>query len=148
MSGYLWTAGDAAAATSGNARGGWQGVTGISIDTRGIAPGELFVALAGENRDGHEFVVQLPDAAALDIEVTDDRGRPLALAAVTIQRQSELFEVDRPRTEHTDISGRLAFTGLVPGRYHVVVRHDERVAESESELVAGETTTLHLRLSR
>ncbi len=64
MSGYLWTAGDAAAATSGNARGGWPGVTGISIDTRSIAPGELFVALAGENRDGHAFVAQALAAGA------------------------------------------------------------------------------------
>ena len=68
MSGYLWTAGDAAAATSGNARGGWpgdwQGVTGISIDARSIAPGELFVALAGEKRDGHDFAAQALAAGA------------------------------------------------------------------------------------
>ncbi|MHA1528878.1 MAG: Mur ligase domain-containing protein, partial [Alphaproteobacteria bacterium] len=64
MSGYLWTAGDAAAATAGDARGGWRGVTGISIDTRAIAPGELFVALAGENRDGHDFVARALEAGA------------------------------------------------------------------------------------
>ena len=64
MSGYLWTAADAAAATSGTACGDWQGVTGLSIDTRGIAPGELFVALAGENRDGHDFVAQALGAGA------------------------------------------------------------------------------------
>ncbi len=68
MSGYLWTSGDAAAATSGDARGGWPGdwpgVTGVSIDTRSIAPGELFVALAGENRDGHDFVARALAAGA------------------------------------------------------------------------------------
>ena len=31
-------------------------VTGISIDTRTIKPGEAFFAIAGERRDGHEFV--------------------------------------------------------------------------------------------
>jgi UDP-N-acetylmuramoyl-tripeptide--D-alanyl-D-alanine ligase len=36
-------------------------VQGISIDTRTLRPGELFVALKGEARDGHGFV-----AAALD----------------------------------------------------------------------------------
>ncbi|MCL5777841.1 UDP-N-acetylmuramoylalanyl-D-glutamyl-2,6-diaminopimelate--D-alanyl-D-alanine ligase [Limibaculum sp. FT325] len=56
MSAYLWTAADAAAATGGEARGRWQGVGGVSIDTRSIVPGELFVALTGENRDGHDFV--------------------------------------------------------------------------------------------
>ncbi|MFQ5566461.1 MAG: UDP-N-acetylmuramoylalanyl-D-glutamyl-2,6-diaminopimelate--D-alanyl-D-alanine ligase [Paracoccaceae bacterium] len=64
MSAYLWTSGDAAAAVAGEARGGWRGVTGISIDTRSMAPGELFVALAGENRDGHDFVAQALEAGA------------------------------------------------------------------------------------
>ena len=64
MSRYLWAVGDAAAATGGTATGGWQGITGISIDTRSIAPGDLFVALAGENRDGHAFVAQALSAGA------------------------------------------------------------------------------------
>jgi UDP-N-acetylmuramoyl-tripeptide--D-alanyl-D-alanine ligase len=64
MSRYLWSAADAAAATSGEARGDWEGVAGISIDTRSIATGELFVALAGENRDGHAFVAQALAAGA------------------------------------------------------------------------------------
>jgi len=64
MSRYLWTADEAAAATSGTARGGWPGVTGISIDTRSMARGDLFVALEGENRDGHEFVANALAAGA------------------------------------------------------------------------------------
>jgi UDP-N-acetylmuramoyl-tripeptide--D-alanyl-D-alanine ligase len=64
MSGYLWTAGDAVAATAGKSSGDWQGITGISIDTREIAPGDLFVALAGENRDGHAFVADAIEAGA------------------------------------------------------------------------------------
>lgn len=50
----LWTAVDAAAATGGQARGDWA-VTGLSIDSRSIAPGEMFVALK-DARDGHDFV--------------------------------------------------------------------------------------------
>ncbi|MEM1382260.1 MAG: UDP-N-acetylmuramoylalanyl-D-glutamyl-2,6-diaminopimelate--D-alanyl-D-alanine ligase [Pseudomonadota bacterium] len=52
----LWTAADLTAATRGRVEGAWQSVTGVSIDTRSLAPGELFVALEGENRDGHAFV--------------------------------------------------------------------------------------------
>ncbi|MGB0966853.1 MAG: UDP-N-acetylmuramoyl-tripeptide--D-alanyl-D-alanine ligase [Halocynthiibacter sp.] len=52
----LWTAKDAAAATGGKAIGDWS-VSGISIDTRSIQKGDLFVALKAA-RDGHDFVAQ------------------------------------------------------------------------------------------
>jgi UDP-N-acetylmuramoyl-tripeptide--D-alanyl-D-alanine ligase len=52
----LWTAADAAAATGGQGPGGWTAL-GVSIDTRTLAPGDLFVALTAE-RDGHDFVAQ------------------------------------------------------------------------------------------
>ncbi len=55
----LWTAAEAAAATGGVARGDWA-VSGVSIDSRTLAPGDLFVALKAA-RDGHDFV-----AAALE----------------------------------------------------------------------------------
>ena len=50
----LWTADEIAAATGGVASGAFA-VTGVSIDTRSLDAGDLFVALAGA-RDGHEFV--------------------------------------------------------------------------------------------
>jgi UDP-N-acetylmuramoyl-tripeptide--D-alanyl-D-alanine ligase len=50
----LWTSAEAAAATGGTASGDWA-ATGISIDTRSLVPGDLFVALS-DRRDGHEFV--------------------------------------------------------------------------------------------
>ncbi len=52
----LWTAGDAARATGGEARGAWL-ASGVSIDTRSLVPGDLFVALS-DRRDGHEFVAE------------------------------------------------------------------------------------------
>ncbi|MGR3661292.1 MAG: UDP-N-acetylmuramoyl-tripeptide--D-alanyl-D-alanine ligase [Paracoccaceae bacterium] len=55
----LWTSADAAAATGGRALGDWI-VKGVSIDTRTLKPGDLFVALT-DMRDGHDFV-----AAALE----------------------------------------------------------------------------------
>ncbi|MCU9839461.1 UDP-N-acetylmuramoyl-tripeptide--D-alanyl-D-alanine ligase [Ruegeria sp. WL0004] len=58
----LWTAAEAAEATGGRAMGDWQ-VSGISIDTRTIAPGDLFVALTAA-RDGHDFVAQALDKGA------------------------------------------------------------------------------------
>jgi UDP-N-acetylmuramoyl-tripeptide--D-alanyl-D-alanine ligase len=54
-----FTAGELAAATSG----AWLGapppaVTGVSTDTRTLAPGALFVALAGERFDAHAFLAE------------------------------------------------------------------------------------------
>lgn len=58
----LWTAAAAAAATGGKLAGDWA-VTGLSIDSRTIAPGEMFVALSAA-RDGHDFVAAALAAGA------------------------------------------------------------------------------------
>jgi len=52
----LWTADEIASAVEGRVAGGFV-ATGVSIDTRTVETGDLFVALAGA-RDGHEFVGQ------------------------------------------------------------------------------------------
>ena len=59
----LWTAEEAAAATGGAASRGWA-ARGVSIDSREIAAGDLFVALEGPSRDGHAFVAQALAAGA------------------------------------------------------------------------------------
>ena len=64
----LWTAAEAAEATGGRASGDWQS-SGVSIDTRTITPGDLFIALKAV-RDGHEFVAQALDKGAAAAMVT------------------------------------------------------------------------------
>ena len=56
----LWTRDEALAATGGRAEGPDWSARGVSIDTRTLSPGDLFVALK-DVRDGHDFV-----AAALE----------------------------------------------------------------------------------
>ena len=51
----LWTSAEIAAATGGDPFGEPFDATGVEIDSREIAPGDLFVALRAE-RDGHAFV--------------------------------------------------------------------------------------------
>ena len=58
----LWTSHDAAAATGGRATRDFA-VEGVSIDTRTIRPGDLFVALQAA-RDGHDFVAQALEKGA------------------------------------------------------------------------------------
>lgn len=56
--GVLWTAADAASATGGALHGPSDWVAGgVSIDTRSLVPGDLFVALSAA-RDGHDFVAE------------------------------------------------------------------------------------------
>lgn len=77
MTAMLWTLTDLAAAAhaqlDGDARGAVQGV---SIDTRTLAPGDLFVALR-DVRDGHDFVPNAFAAkAAAAVVETDYERKP------------------------------------------------------------------------
>ena len=60
--GVLWTDIDAAAATGGQATAPFA-ATGLSLDTRSLQPGDLFIALKAA-RDGHDFVAQALDKGA------------------------------------------------------------------------------------
>ncbi|KAB1070995.1 UDP-N-acetylmuramoylalanyl-D-glutamyl-2,6-diaminopimelate--D-alanyl-D-alanine ligase [Methylobacterium planeticum] len=52
----LWTREALEAATGGRLHGAPRTVTGASIDTRTLQPGDLFFAIRGDARDGHDFV--------------------------------------------------------------------------------------------
>ncbi len=72
----LWTSQDAAAATGGQINTTWQ-ANGISIDTRTIQSGDLFVALKSV-RDGHDFIHDAitKGAAAVMVERLPDGISP------------------------------------------------------------------------
>ena len=79
MTGPLWTSGEIAKATGGQAVGADFDVFGLSIDTRSIDNGDLFIALSGV-RDGHEFVEQaLAKGAAGSLA-----SRPVAGSALLV----------------------------------------------------------------
>ena len=59
----LWTSAEAETATLGKASRVFE-VSGLSIDTRTLKAGDLFVALKGDNRDGHDFVKAAFEAKA------------------------------------------------------------------------------------
>lgn len=48
-------------------------VSGVSTDTRSLAPGELFWALAGERFDGHDFIPQALEQGAAGVVGQRDR---------------------------------------------------------------------------
>ncbi len=59
----LWTSSEAVKATDGLSAGAWN-ASGVSIDTRSLLPGDLFVALAGPNHDAHDYVPSALNAGA------------------------------------------------------------------------------------
>lgn len=133
----LWSAEDAAAATGGRIVGDWSCVSGVSIDTRELSDGDLFVALIGDNRDGHEFVFKAISAgagAALVSRVPDGLNNArLLVVDDTLRALEQLAAAARARTDAKVIAvtGSVGKTStkemlramLAPqGRTHAAVR--------------------------
>ncbi len=59
----LWTDAQAAAATRGRNTAPWA-ASGVSIDSRSLAPQDLFVALQGPSFDGHDFIAKAFESGA------------------------------------------------------------------------------------
>lgn len=59
----VWSAHEIATATHGKTTGDWTAHS-VSIDTRTLQPGALFVALPGTKVDGHDYVAQALESGA------------------------------------------------------------------------------------
>ncbi len=100
----LWTSDDAVAATLGEVVGselasGFD-ASGLSIDTRSLKPGDLFVALK-DVRDGHDFVAaafEKQAAAALVSRDVEAKG-PLLKVANTLRGLEDLARAARARSD-------------------------------------------------
>ena len=99
----LWTAEDLVEATGGALSAPFQ-ATGVSIDTRTLQPGDLFVALRGEAGDGHGFVA---DALA--------RGAAGAMVHQDVPVSGPLLRVDDTLAALSRLGGfaRTRFAGRV-----------------------------------
>ncbi|MEM8979304.1 MAG: UDP-N-acetylmuramoyl-tripeptide--D-alanyl-D-alanine ligase [Pseudomonadota bacterium] len=102
MSAALWTSRDADRATGGRSLAPWQ-ATGVSIDSRTVQPGDLFVALK-DQRDGHAFVaaaLQAGASAAIVDHVPEGvpDTAPLLLVEDTFKALEDLGKAARARTD-------------------------------------------------
>ncbi|MBM3517420.1 MAG: UDP-N-acetylmuramoylalanyl-D-glutamyl-2,6-diaminopimelate--D-alanyl-D-alanine ligase [Alphaproteobacteria bacterium] len=113
----LWTAQDILAATGGRGRfGGTCG--GVSIDSRTVDPGDLFVALRGPTHDGHDFVAAALTAGAVAALVSRQPTgvadeAPLIAVADTQVALEQLAAAARARSAATviGITGSVGKTG-------------------------------------
>ena len=98
----LWTAAEARDATGGTTTTDWT-ATGVSIDTRTLQPGDMFVALKAA-RDGHSFVAQALEKGASCALVThrpDDvaEDAPLLIVGDVLGGLADLARFARARTK-------------------------------------------------
>ena len=132
----LWTAAEAEAATGGEARGDWS-VTGVSIDTRTIQRGDLFVALTAA-RDGHDFVAQALDkgaAAALVSRIPEGvaADAPLLIVPDVLEGLADLGRVARARMtgQVVAVTGSVGKTSTKE-MLRVVLGHQRRTHVAEA----------------
>lgn len=108
----LWTSNDAVAATGGTTTRKWA-ANGVSIDTRTLQAGDLFVALTAD-RDGHDFVAMALEKGAAAAMVTHRPDgvagdAPLLVVPDVLAALDALGQAARARTK----AQVLAITGSV-----------------------------------
>jgi UDP-N-acetylmuramoyl-tripeptide--D-alanyl-D-alanine ligase len=113
----LWTAAEAARATGGNPQGDWQ-ASGVSIDSRTLAPGDLFIALVGPKFDGHNYVADAlakGAAAAMVARVPEGVSADARLLVVrdTMAALEDLGRAARARSQAAivGVTGSVGKTG-------------------------------------
>ncbi len=113
----LWTLDELLSATQGRLMGQSRAtVNGLSIDSRAVKPGDLFIALKGEQTDGHAYVeTAMGRGAALSIVAEDrlsvvpEKARPLLVVDDVQQALNGIARVARSRSNAKII----AITGSV-----------------------------------
>jgi len=97
----MWTDTQAAAATGGRNTAPWT-ANGVSIDSRSLAPQDLFVALQGPNFDGHDFIAKAFESGAAATlshrNDTADAPGPLLLVEDTLAALRGLGTAARARS--------------------------------------------------
>ena len=109
----LWSAPEADAATGGHSTCPWQ-ASGVAIDSRALAPGDLFVAIRGPRFDAHDFIDQAfanGAACALVSRIPQNHrdDQPLLIVDDTYSGLKKLAVAARERSN----ARRIAVTGSV-----------------------------------
>ncbi len=112
----IWTAKEAVKATNGLCRGDWS-ASGVSIDTRSLQSGDLFVALEGDNSDGHVYVAKAFENGAVAAVVTKeiegiDKSK-LLIVEDTLSAMQDMARYIRQRTgaKIIGVTGSVGKTG-------------------------------------
>lgn len=99
----LWTSSEADLATGGRSNRRWE-ADGVSIDTRTLEPGDLFVAIEGPNFDGHAFAAEAFERGAAAVIASRpladiDAEMPVLIVADTMLALTALARAARGRVD-------------------------------------------------
>ena len=142
----LWRSEALVAAMNGRPVGNLpEGVTGISIDTRTLKPGEAFFAIKGEKLDGHDFATAAIKVARDIVELLETHDLQLAAA---VERDDDVL--DALHTETFKITLADSWRGSVAQTVDVTLLarfferfgdHAVSVARRITYLVTGDLNT-------
>ena len=79
-----WLLSQVALAVNGRLIGPDVGLSGVSTDTRAIGPGQLFIALHGDNFDAHDFLAPAVASGAAALLVAAEEKLPAGVSAVVV----------------------------------------------------------------
>ncbi len=113
----IWTAKDAIKATDGVCENQDWSAYGVSIDTRSLNEGDIFVALKGDASDGHEYVASAIKAGAVvaivDHHVEGVDASRLLIVRDTLEAMENLGRAARARSagKIIGVTGSVGKTG-------------------------------------
>jgi UDP-N-acetylmuramoyl-tripeptide--D-alanyl-D-alanine ligase len=114
----LWSADAMAQAMRAERRGAVpQAITGTSIDTRTLKPGDAFFAIKGDSRDGHDFVDAAVKAGGVAVVAKEHAARfagaPMFVVADVFEALRDLGRAARARSaaKIIGVTGSVGKTG-------------------------------------
>ncbi len=134
----LWTGAEVLRATFGSGADHWAAHS-VSIDTRTLAPGALFVAIEGPRFDGHDFVAAALARGAVAALVARTPANvatdaPLIMVPDTLQALCDLGRAARARTPArvVAVTGSVGKTSIKEALRHVLALQGPTAANEGS----------------
>ena len=134
----LWNSDDAAIATGAAKKAEWC-ANGVSIDTRTLNKGDLFIALRGPKHDGHHYIAEAiaKGAAAVIADRKTEKcssNTPILYVADTLEALRNLGKYARRRTSANIIAvtGSAGKTGTKDALFHVLSSQGKTTASIAS----------------